>query len=184
MGIKYYVNEESFDAWSHEMAYVLGFLFADGTIYSTPYNRGKYVGVTSIDRESIETIKIFLQSAHPIIAYKPPHERHSIKYTLKIGSHKLHDSLMKHSLYQNKSLTVTMPKIPRKYLADFIRGNFDGDGCVFIEMRRRKDNKENFVRCLKITFSSGSKKFLEQLSDCLGTEVLQIKMTRPSAQLV
>ena len=43
MGLKYPVNEKFFDAWSSEMAYVLGFIFADGSLEDSPNIRGKYI---------------------------------------------------------------------------------------------------------------------------------------------
>ena len=33
--LKYSVNEKFFDKWTSQMAYILGFTFADGNIYKT-----------------------------------------------------------------------------------------------------------------------------------------------------
>jgi len=164
MGIKYAVNEKAFDTWSHKMSYVLGFIYADGTIFSTPSNRGKYMAVISIDKDLIEGIKSFLTSEHPIAIVIPPYTHHHTRYRLRIGSHKLYESLIRRGLYPSKSLTIEMPNIPTQYLPDFIRGYFDGDGCVFIEKGRTKDKKRETIKRLRIIFTSGSKRFLEQLA--------------------
>lgn len=146
------------------MSYVLGFMYADGTVFSTPYNRGKYIAVVSIDKDIIEAIKSFLASEHPIATVIPPPTHHHTRYRLRIGSHKLYESLIRHGLYPSKSLTIGMPRIPKQYLPAFIRGYFDGDGCVFIEKGRTKDKKRVTVKRLRVIFTSGSEKFLEQLS--------------------
>jgi intein-encoded DNA endonuclease-like protein len=164
MGIKYAVNDKAFDTWSPTMAYVLGFLYADGTIFSTPSNRGKYVAVLSVDRDIIEAIKSFLVSKHLITIEIPASINRQTRYRLRIGSHILYESLMRRGLYPSKSLTIEMPRIPKKYLPAFIRGYFDGDGCVHIEKGRTKDQKREIIKRLRIVFTSGSKQFLEQLS--------------------
>lgn len=49
------------------MAYVLGYLYADGSLENAHYLRGKYIRVTSIDRKSIDNIRKSLKSEHRII---------------------------------------------------------------------------------------------------------------------
>jgi hypothetical protein len=55
MGIKYKANEDFFKVWNPTMAYVLGFIYADGCIYIS--ERGSYLSVTSIDKDIIINIK-------------------------------------------------------------------------------------------------------------------------------
>ncbi len=69
MGIKYSVNERFFEEWNSTMAYVLGYFYADGSMY--PSARGKYVLVTSIDESTIKKIKKWLDSKHTI-RIEPP----------------------------------------------------------------------------------------------------------------
>lgn len=166
MGIKYSVNEKAFLKWSHDMAYVLGYIFADGGMEYSPSIRGKYLRVTSNDKESILFVKNFLSAAHPIIKLPPSRPASRGCYFMRIGSHAIYNNLTKYGLYPNKSLTIQMPKIPKKFLADFVRGNFDGDGCVYIERKRNKEGKLILKR-LRIVFTSGSKRFLEQLAYAL-----------------
>jgi hypothetical protein len=54
---------------------------------------------------------------------------------------------------ERKSLTVEFPEVPQRYLHDFIRGYFDGDGCIM----RLKGNRINSA------FTCGSKQFLDVL---------------------
>lgn len=161
MGIKYKVNENFFKHWNSDMAYVLGFIFADGSMENAPYLRGKYLRIFNTDLEIIENIKNKLDSLHKIV-------RISLKtnprpcYMLRIGSHKIYDDLGKLNVFPKKSLNMEMPAIPKKYFRDFLRGYFDGDGCVTIEKPKN---------ILKIIFTSGSSKFLEKLSSLIQTNI-------------
>ncbi|TSC91206.1 MAG: intein homing endonuclease-related protein [Parcubacteria group bacterium Licking1014_17] len=146
------------------MAYVLGYLYADGSLEDASYLRGKYLRVTSVDRDSIVRIRKWLESEHTIVVSKPPIGR--IRYLLRIGSHKIYDSLTKLGLYPNKSLTIKFPAIPDKYLSDFVRGYMDGDGCVSLYTKKGK-KKDVIVKKLSVIFTSGSFDFLSSLCEIL-----------------
>ncbi len=152
------------------MAYVLGYLYADGNVMDLPYMRAKYVSVTSIDIDSIKRIQAWLGSSHRIIERASQWEHGNKTYTLRIGSHALYDSLFHLGLRPRKSLTVTMPEIPSRYFMDFVRGYFDGDGCVYLEKITRKNGLIR-PRKLSTIFTSGSKAFLDQLSQLLDKNI-------------
>ncbi len=169
MGIRYAVNEKFFDRWSPRMAYLLGYLYADGDLIYTPKMRGRYVGVTSTDRETISKFKLWLGSGHTIIQRESPHKNGKLVYRLRIGNAKLYKSLERKGLYQNKSLTITFPSVPRRVLRHFIRGYFDGDGCVHLEKIVRKSGKIR-PKKLNVIFTSGSGIFLKVLSERISEE--------------
>jgi intein/homing endonuclease len=167
MGIKYQINESFFGTWNSKMSYVLGYLYADGSLDDLPHIRGKYIKVTSIDKITIKRIKKWLDSKHKITTlFSLPTSNRKDRYVLRIGSHKLYNTLVKHGLYPNKSLTVEFPFVPRAYLKDFVRGYFDGDGCVHIEMAKGKLQKK-IIKRLVVVFTSGSKKFLNELLNAI-----------------
>jgi len=165
MGVKYFVDETFFETWSPEMAYVLGYLYADGSLEDASYLRGRYVRVTSIDRSSILQIRKLLHSKHTVVIRKKEKPSRN-QYFLRIGSHKLYDSLLRLGLYPNKSLTIQLPYIAEEFFSHFVRGYFDGDGCVYLEFGKGKTRKK-IIKRLSVIFTSGSKDFLEQLSVCL-----------------
>lgn len=66
MGIKYSVDETFFDNWTSEMAYVLGYIYADGSLEDASYLRGKYLRVSSAEKSNIITIRKLLKSEHTI----------------------------------------------------------------------------------------------------------------------
>jgi hypothetical protein len=158
MGIKYKVNEDFFKKWSQEMAYTLGYIYADGSLEDASYIRGKYIRVSSVEKRNIEKIKEWMNSEHTIIIKKPTSKNGRVGYLLRIGSHALYNDLVKLGLYPNKSLTVKFPSIPKKFLCHFVRGYFDGDGCVRLSMEKGVFKK------LSTVFTSGSKVFLQDLA--------------------
>jgi len=91
-------------------------------------------------------------------------------YTLRIGSHKIYESLIKIGVRPKKSLIMKFPDIPKEYLGNFIRGYFDGDGCVYIEQAKGK-NQTKILKRLTIIFTSGSKFFLGELERTLRDQI-------------
>lgn len=157
MGVKYKSNEQFFGDWNNEMAYVLGFMFADGNIEDAPYIRAKYVRFTNTDRDRIVAVKSLLEADHLIVQRIGTESRKNC-YTIRIGSRALFDRLIQLGVTPNKSLTMKLPYVPVENLGDFVRGYFDGDGCVYID----RDTSGRPKRLLAV-FTSGSKSFLEDL---------------------
>lgn len=176
MGIKYAVNKNFFKKWTQEMAYTLGYLYADGSMEDASYIRGKYIRVSSVERENIKKIKTWLDSEHTIVPQKPTTDNGKVKYLLRIGSHEIYNDLIKLGLYPNKSLTIKFPSIPKKYLAHFIRGYFDGDGCVRVATRKGIIQKV-VISKLASVFTCGSKEFLEGLALAI-SQVTDVKNTK------
>ncbi|MDP3729475.1 MAG: LAGLIDADG family homing endonuclease [bacterium] len=176
MGIKYKFNENFFKKWNPQMAYILGYLYADGNLTDARYMRGQYTSVTSIDLVTIRRIKSLINSEHTIVPMKATTPHGSIRYLLRIGSHKLYADLQKLGLYPNKSLTIKFPKVPRRFLNHFVRGYFDGDGCVYL-WRSKGLTQKIIVRKLMTIFTSGSRKFLEGLLRAL-REKLSLRQNR------
>ena len=146
------------------MAYVLGYFYADGSLEDASYLRGRYIRVSSVEKDTILKIRHWLGSEHTIVECAPTTKNGGTRYLLRIGSHALYAVLVKLGLYPNKSLTVRFPNtlIPKRFLGDFIRGYFDGDGCVYL----RKGNKGN-IKGIRVIFVSGSRAFLDGLVFCL-----------------
>jgi hypothetical protein len=60
---------------------------------------------------------------------------------ITISGKKIVNDLIKHGLHQNKTFSLKYPNIPIEFERHFIRGYFDGDGCIRIKKDKR-DGKE------------------------------------------
>lgn len=157
-----------FDKWTPEMAYVLGYFAADGSMYRNP--RGSYyIEFTSTDLELIESVKRLISAENAIEKYFQK-GNWKTKYAIQIGSKKAYERLNKIGFMQNKSLRMKFPNVPKSYLCHFVRGYLDGDGCVFSKEYSRKGRNSRF-HCFIVTFTSGSFDFLRVLRERLDGEV-------------
>lgn len=125
------INENYFNKWSPNMAYVLGFILSDGCITKgtyTGYSDALKFGVQLKDKDILEKIKKELKSEHAISIV-----RNAAHFC--ITSQKIVDSLKHLGITYRKSLEETVPKVPKKYIKYFIRGLIDGDGGISINSK-------------------------------------------------
>lgn len=157
-----FVNERFFKRWSPRMAYILGFLCADGYVFTNP--RGsQYLCFVSTDREIIEKIKKCLSADQRIGVTISTYRQHKDRFVLQIGSKILVKDVARFGVVQNKSCSICFPnKIPQQFRWHFIRGYFDGDGCVYLGRHWRKD-RSTYSWVFRVLFTSGSKSFLDGL---------------------
>lgn len=155
------LNHDFFSKWSPKMAYVLGFFAADGSMIEN--NRGAhFIEFTITDQIILEQIRSTVGSTHKIQKRRKRSEAHKVQYRIQIGSKRWFEDLTKLGFMQNKSKRLPFPDIPLKYFGDFVRGYFDGDGCVYFNRLRYTDRKK--PRWVLLTlFTSGSEHFLAKL---------------------
>ena len=125
------VNEHYFKKWSPEMAYILGYILADGCIIEGTYkgySGALKLGVQTRDIDILEKIKKQLKSEHKISIVKGAAH-------LGIASQTIVNDLKSLGIIYRKSLRENVPAIPRKYIKDFIRGIIDGDGSIHFDKR-------------------------------------------------
>lgn len=150
-----------FKRWSPELSYILGFLFADGNIIRTKRNT-HFVSLYTVDKNIILSIRNLIKSNHKISSKK---SKTGVVYSIQIGSFELFNDLCLLGLTPNKAKRMKLPKLPKEYQKDFIRGYFDGDGCVWVGFTNAKRKKHTNV--MLSSFTSASHEFLYALSDTL-----------------
>lgn len=157
------VDKDFFKTWTSDMAYALGFFAADGNMLVTKRNTC-FISITSSDQDILRKIQKCMRSDHKLSERRT--DTGSV-YRFQIGSKSIFSDLETLGFSGRKSTRMIMPSIPKGYISDFIRGYFDGDGNVwigFINKRRQKP-----TRVLQLTFTSGSRSFLEGLHTLLKT---------------
>lgn len=135
---------------SEVKAYLLGFLYADGSVYKT-------------------NVRLVLHKRDDVIVKKLAqllNMEESIRYRdnyiiLGIKSKILSEALREMGCVENKSLKLNFPSsniVPLVYINHFIRGYFDGDGCAHIQ-------KNGTLICQMV----GTMKFLKGIKSILKT---------------
>jgi len=133
--LKYHCNEDYFeDVDSGDKAYWLGFIAADGCVIE---NRGfpmLKIGLSIVDMEHLEKFKKCIDSTHNILigsAKKIGKYISKPSCTLNISSKKMVNDLHKYGIVFRKTFKLVYPKnLKSEFHKDYIRGYFDGDGCI------------------------------------------------------
>ena len=126
--IKYISKDiEFFNNQSPDMAWVMGFIAADGTVRKD-CNEIK-IGLSIKDYDVLEKIKKAINLDEPIKIYttKNGYDCCGLQWTCE--EHK--KALKDYSIVPSKTFTLQPPfKLDEEYWVDYIRGYFDGDGSV------------------------------------------------------
>lgn len=131
------VNAEYFDEVDNfKKAYWLGFIMADGYTYKTP-NREKYELAIKIKSTDINHLKEFakdIEFPEEKIVIGSGKRNGNINYYCQLRTYNTHlvtTIMKKHKIVQNKTYVQCLPdSIPEKYISDFIRGYWDGNGSL------------------------------------------------------
>lgn len=141
------------DINTSEKAYWLGMLLSDGNVYKTQMT----LKLQRRDRYLLERFKLSLSSEHPIHDDISA-EGHEFS-SFFIGSKKLSQQLKSLGVIPNKTFNVKFPKLEKQFISHFIRGYFDGDGCMY-------NNKRHHIWSIY----SASKSFVKDLFTILKKE--------------
>lgn len=128
---KYNLNENFFSTWSANMAYILGFLVADGNLFDGANQKYRAyrasINLKTTDRHILESFSKIMEYEGPIYDYIPKNQSQ-----LTINSKTIYQDLFALGLTPRKSLTMGwLENIPEEYMSHYIRGFFDGDGSIF-----------------------------------------------------
>jgi len=147
---RYSVNESYFNIIdTEEKAYILGLMYADGSV-----SEGNFY-IKMKDEDVLIKIKKALNAEQLIRLYKRGNYE---AYILNICSQKLAKSLVQHGCFINKTYTLSFPNIPIFLYPHFIRGFYDGDGCLQIN--------NNSSQC-RFDLTSASTKLLKDIQNII-----------------
>lgn len=134
-----------------DKAYFLGLLMSDGYIQTNLYNKEVGIALQCKDYYILEKLNNYISPKKILSKYKN-------SYKWKVASSIMYNDLEKYGITENKSHSeYVYPTIPKEFDRDFIRGYFDGDGCISI-----KSTGYNVI-----SFCGNSKIFLESLASIL-----------------
>ena len=163
---KHKVDEHFFEEIdTPEKAYWLGFIYADGTIVET--NNMLAIAISEKDAQHLEKFRKAIKTTYPIRYVdntKPTPsgraKRRKLAY-IHIYSEKIYNDL-KCIGVKEKFPSCDFQKWHN--LSHFVRGFFDGDGCLWFDKRRKGVNQVNVEFC-------GDNHFLEELQKRINRNV-------------
>lgn len=136
--MRYKRNKHYFDEIdTPNKAYILGLLYADGCNH-TLHNSITLV-LQAEDIQVIERVKQELEYEGNIRFSAKDKPQYKDKYILCINDEYMSNQLNKIGMVNNKSLILEFPKcVPMNLINHFVRGYFDGDGCIYLNKEIRK----------------------------------------------
>lgn len=172
---KKHINSNIFEKIdTEEKAYWLGFLMADGYVSK---NSNK-IELQIKDKEHLEKFKNFLDSKHKISERKNIlNGKEFVSYRISICDKQIHQSLISLGCIPNKTFEMHIPNIDDNLFRHWLRGYFDGDGCIFCY------NKKPFLKGrYHISLSSGNlyilQEILEKLNELFPFKNIKVKNTK------
>lgn len=159
--VKHSYDDHVFDIITEHSAYWIGFLMADGSItkHKTQNTRYLTLAIHEQDKRHIELFNTFMRSSYPVIT-RDNHGFASNRISrLSItASNHIIESLAKHGVVQNKTLTAAASE-ELESNKHFWRGVIDGDGWISTHPPRN-------LPCIGMV---GSKKLCEQFAKFVST---------------
>lgn len=118
---------------TEEKAYFLGFLYADG--YNQKDKNIVRMNLHEKDKKILEKLTNIIQPSKKLY-----YSNKKKQYSIQIVSEQMCTDLNYHGCVQAKTKILTFPKtVPNNLIRHFIRGYFDGDGCIHI--KQKENNK-------------------------------------------
>lgn len=157
---EYKINKDYFKTWSSNMAYILGFIYADGSITKSKKINRAYLSISlqTRDIEILEFIKKEVAPGNSIYKYtRKQYDKEYSNVTIMICSKEICKDLESLGCIQNKTYEgLKFPSVPKEYMPDFIRGYFDGDGSIYIKSNGHSPT---------ITISCSDRNFLSKIQE-------------------
>lgn len=185
------VRHDYFDTWTANMAWLLGYTWADGCVYVwTSVRKGRSpliryqlrYSCREDDRPMLERIKQELAPGHAIGYTKEETLRTGYvakaKVSLAFDSKGICESLQRIGVPPRKStIDPAIPLVPPEFLAHFVRGVIDGDGSIHWKTTGRS----------AVVVINGSNRFIAELQPLIvaavGVPMLKITLHPQSARV-
>jgi hypothetical protein len=156
---------------SKDKAYFLGWLYSDGNNY--PPTGTIQLGIQESDIKILKILQSYITNKRfDIKIYKRKQGKN--KAVLKLTSKITSKALEKLGVVQNKTFILEFPtekQVSKKYIHHFIRGYFDGDGCITAFLSKKDRNPSYFFTI------SGNHKFLNVCQDVI-ISILNFRKTK------
>ncbi len=134
--------------------YILGLSVTDGNIS----NDNKKLTLSLTDKDIIEKLASLMidQNKRKVYIYTPLSKNSSTAYTLVNTNADAICMLNQMNIHSNKTYSQTFPIISDEYIYSFLRGVFDGDGCIYVSNKK-------YNKYYSVSITTASKLFTDGL---------------------
>ena len=168
---KYSINENYFDVIdTQNKAYFLGLLWSDGCNFVK--KNAIILGLQESDKHILDSFNKEINSNRPLRFENRNDKNANWKnvYILRVNNEHMSKVLESYGMVQNKSLILDFPKnLPKELYSHFMRGYFDGDGCIPYSMTDYSTNmvgtKEVLIKFQEILNDQGIRTILRRHSN-------------------
>ncbi len=148
---------------TEEKAYWLGFIYADGSVHLSynSYNKGYgrlKIAISSHDKDHLDKIAMVFGKEKNIYTYYIK-EKYEVK-ELVVSNKDLYNHLIKLGMPE-RNIDKLLCNLQECFFSDFVRGYFDGDGCIHIDKTLNK---------LCIDIACSSKDIAEKIQDIITSQ--------------
>jgi hypothetical protein len=150
--------------WTPALAYVVGLIASDGCLSGD----SGHIDFTTKDLQLAETFRSII-CPDTQLGCKVNGIR-KLYFRVQFSNVALYDFFLKAGLTPNKSHTIQKINVPIDYFPDFLRGLFDGDGCIYAVVDKRWRNSFMYYS----TIYSASYPFLVWLQNTIKSQLPEI----------
>lgn len=154
---KYQIDQDYFKSIdSHEKAYFLGYLWADGL--NAKYGRSCHTTL-SLHHKDTYILEYFRDLIYPTkdkpICFCKRRNKDTLA-VLALGTKEVYEDLLSLGMNNRKTVESHIPKIDEQYLMSFTLGYFDGDGCIHLQKYVSKKDSDSFNLCANVSIVSNN----------------------------
>ena len=172
---------------TEEKAYWLGFIYADGTItrfYKNNDTEKKEIRSMTLEIALQEGDKSHLEKFRDCLHSDVPIHEKTIRKKYKASRIRINctsfcKDLIGLGCVPNKSLILEFPTdeiVPEHLLRHFIRGYFDGDGCIHYSENEcyHKEREKSYLQYSFVASFTGNEQFLKELKKVLEQQNIKV----------
>lgn len=159
------INESYFqNIDSEKKAYFLGLLYADGN--NLEKSGRVRIGLLATDQQILKDFSREIYLGQERIQRFPKSQH--LAYVV-ICNKKISQDLAKHGCVNRKTFILKYPQIDQKLIKHFIRGYFDGDGCLSCSVQKNHYNKFYFDLLSTYELLNGIQSYIKENLDINST---------------
>lgn len=161
---------------SHEKAYILGFLWADGHNERREGKCDVRMALHEKDFYILEYMRDCLYPDRDKPVYRRLKKRQGV---LSIRTKAISDDLARLGMLSQKTVESHLPSISDNYMPSFMLGYFDGDGCVYLQRRktrgRRYGSEERYTNMAASVDIISNRFIVEEIAKWFGARGVKFK---------